>query len=143
MGLNRSLIYLDACIIIYFIEEHPLFGDSVRQAIEKAQDRQFCVSPLVELECLVVPLRTGNHCLVALYETFFNNQAMLTMDAQVYRLAAELRAHHRLKTPDALHLATAKSHGCTEIWTNDNRLNSAAGSMAVNLFASIRQDTPL
>ena len=105
-----------------------------------------------------------------------------------YRLAAELRAHHRLKTPDALHLATAQSHGCTEIWTNDNRLNSTAGvsvhlplckrgiegdlsnkispnpshstasgqafpkrgtdrlpagSRAVNLFASIRQDMPL
>ncbi len=84
-----------------------------------------------------MPLRTGNQRLVALYEKFFNNQVILTMEAHVYRLAAELRAQHRLKTPDALHLATAQSHGCTEIWTNDNRLNGAAGSMAINLFANL------
>ena len=137
MGLNRTSIYLDACIAIYFIEEHPQFGDAVRQAIQNVPTRQFCVSPLVELECLVVPLRTANHRLVAHYEAFFKNQVMLTMENQVYRLAAELRARHRLKTPDALHLATAQYHGCTEIWTNDDRLNHAAGSMAVNLFAGV------
>ncbi len=135
MGLNSGFIYLDACIAIYFIEEHPQFGDAVRQAIQNAPTRQFCVSPLVELECLVVPLRTANHRLVAHYEAFFNNQVMLTMDYLVYRLVAELRARHRLKTPDALHLATAQYHGCTEFWTNDDRLNHAAGGMAVNLFA--------
>ncbi len=137
MGLNRALVYLDACIAIYFIEEHPQFSDAVRQAIQNVPARQFCVSPLVELECLVVPLRTANHRLVAHYEAFFKNQVILTMENQVYRLAAELRARHRLKTPDALHLATAQYHGCTEIWTNDDRLNHAAGSMAVNLFAEV------
>jgi len=139
MGLNRGFIYLDACIVIYFVEEHPLFGDVVRQSIEKASYRKFCISPLTELECLVVPLRTGNHLLVAHYEEFFKNQIILTIEAKVYRLAADLRAHHRLKTPDALHLATAQYHHCTEIWTNDNRLNNAASSMAINLFSELNK----
>jgi predicted nucleic acid-binding protein len=41
---------------------------------------------------------------------------------------------HGLTTPDALHLATALQHGCTELWTNDNRLLAAAGAMARNVL---------
>lgn len=48
--------------------------------------------------------------------------------------ALGLRAQHGLKTPDALHLATALHHGCTEIWTNDDRLKAAAGALAVNVL---------
>jgi predicted nucleic acid-binding protein len=46
--------------------------------------------------------------------------------SEVVELATEIRAHSRLKTPDALHLAAAIHHGCTEFWTNDNRLMQAA-----------------
>ena len=45
------------------------------------------------------------------------------------------RVQHGLKTPDALHLAAALHHGCTEFWTNDDRLRAAAGALAVNVLA--------
>jgi predicted nucleic acid-binding protein len=136
MGLKKPRwVYLDACLVIYFLEAHPRFGAATRQAIESAGDRRFCISPLVELECLVVPLREGNHKLVERYEAFFQHQQILDIEAPVFRQAAELRARHRLKTPDALHLATARYHGCAEIWTNDDRLNQAAGMLAVNVLA--------
>ncbi|MBS3952720.1 MAG: PIN domain-containing protein [Methylomicrobium sp.] len=48
--------------------------------------------------------------------------------------ALNLRVKHKIKTPDALHLATAIENGCTEFWTNDNRLKEAANSLAVNIF---------
>ena len=48
--------------------------------------------------------------------------------ASVFALASELRAAHRIKTPDALHLAAALAGGCTEFWTNDDRLANAAAS---------------
>ena len=55
------------------------------------------------------------------------------MGDEVFARALGLRVQHGLKTPDALHLATALHHGCTELWTNDDRLRSAAGVLAVNV----------
>jgi len=49
-----------------------------------------------------------------------------------------LRARFGLKTSDALHLATAQRHGCIALWTNDDRLASAAHRLAVNLLTAAR-----
>jgi uncharacterized protein len=137
MGLAPVKVYLDSCIIIYWLEEHPQFSSAVRHAFETAGNRQFCVSPLVELECLVVPLRAANTPLIQRYENFFQQQIILDIEPLIYRLAADLRAQFRLKTPDALHLAIAHHYGCTEFWTNDDRLNEAATNKAINLFSSL------
>ena len=45
----------------------------------------------------------------------------------VFRRAAEIRASHNFKTPDALHLAAAVEGGCTAFLTNDGRLTRFAG----------------
>ena len=129
-------VYLDSCIVIYLLENHPQFGATVRRALETADNKTFCISPLVELECLVGPLRAENTSLVQRYTSFFQQQIVLEIAASTYRLAAELRAQYRLKTPDALHLAIASHHNCAELWTNDNRLNEAAVGKAVNLFSA-------
>ena len=131
-------MYLDACTVIYFVEAHPRFEQVITQALEQAQGKQIAISPLVEMECLVIPLREHNAPLVRRYETFLEQYVCLNMPDEVYRQAAELRAHHSLKTPDALHLATARHHGCTEFWTNDERLHRTAGGIAVNLLAGLK-----
>ncbi len=41
-------------------------------------------------------------------------------------LLMEVRVRHRVKTPDALHLAAAINAGCDQFWTNDDRLAKAA-----------------
>lgn len=135
MGLKPRQVYLDACLVIYFLEAHPRFGEATRHALESATGRLFCISPLVELECLVRPLRMGDQSLIERYEAFFQCQKTLDIGPTIFRDAAELRARHRLKTPDALHLATARFHGCAELWTHDDRLSQAAGAMAVNVLA--------
>ena len=43
----------------------------------------------------------------------------------MYLMAVRLRAQFNLRTPDALHLACAQAHGCSAIWTNDDRLRAA------------------
>lgn len=90
----------------------------------------FAISPLVIMECLVGALRTGNERLQDIYRQAFDPLMLVPLGVPVFQRAARLRAEHRLKTPDAIHLAAALEHGCDELWTNDDRLSRAAGSFA-------------
>jgi len=87
------------------------------------------------MEVIIKPLRESATLLVADYEEFLAAQNWLFINDNTFDRALQLRAQYGLKTPDALHLATALQHGCNEFWTNDDRLNKAAGGMAVNVFA--------
>jgi predicted nucleic acid-binding protein len=129
-----GLIYVDACLVIYAFENHPRHAPSVREAFATAAGT-LVISPLVKLECLVGPMRSGNLVLQRHYEQGLARFQTLPMDEQVFIQAAELRARFGLKTPDALHLAAAQRHGCTALWTNDDRLASAAHGLASNVLA--------
>jgi predicted nucleic acid-binding protein len=66
------------------------------------------------------------------YAEFFDQAQFISLDRAVFEKATELRVQHRLKTPDALHLAAALYSGCSEFWTNDLHLvNAASGQIAV------------
>ena len=92
------------------------------------------VSDLVRLECRVVPVRNGDSELLGRFNQPFGDMGLVPMNRAVFERAAELRARHRIKTPDALHLAAALEHGCDEFWTNDDRLASAATEITVRAF---------
>lgn len=126
-------IYFDACIAIYLIEEHPIYAPIIEAKLRNSTAR-IAYSPLVEMECLVLPLRQKNSELTSRFKRFFELNRRLPISDEVFISATDLRAQHGIKTPDALHLATAQHHGCGQFWTNDDRLNKAAGSMAVNVL---------
>lgn len=127
-------VYLDTCCVIYLLEDVPDFSKAMRAHLANNPEVILCVSPLVRLEALIKPLSEGNQELVQDYEAFLAAQQWLSMSDSEFDHATRLRAMHRLKTPDALHLATALRHSCTEFWTNDDRLDNAAAGMAVNIF---------
>ncbi len=131
-----SKIYLDACIVIYFVEKHAAYASKIEALINNlGVNDTLCFSPLIRLECLVMPLRTNDTTLHNLYESFFKTQKMLKMTVEVFDQAARLRADfNSLKTPDALHLSTALHYNCDEFWTNDNRLNTVAPSLVKNVL---------
>ncbi len=135
MGIETTRIYLDSCLVIYLVEEHSAFYELVHRAIVETPSAEFCISSLVEMECLVGPLKLRDSELVASYENFFATMTRLRVPDSAYRTAAQLRANHGLKTPDALHLAIALYHGCDQLWSNDDRLARAAGSRSVNILA--------
>lgn len=126
--------YLDTCCTIYLIEDVPGFSETMRAHLANNTEVVLCVSPLVRLEALSKPLADKNQALVQDYEDFLAEPQWLAMNDSDFECATRLRAMHRLKTPDALHLATALRHSCAEFWTNDDRLNKAAASIAVNVF---------
>jgi predicted nucleic acid-binding protein len=126
--------YVDACLLIYWVEDSSPLAQAAKAWVARQHDARLCVSALVRLEVLVKPTRAGDAALVQVYEKVLIDQEWLAMGDEVFAHALALRAHHGLKTPDALHLATALHHGCTEFWTNDDRLKAAAGALAVNVL---------
>jgi predicted nucleic acid-binding protein len=129
-----GLIYLDTCLVIYVVENHPDMAHRVRVAMTEQRIENFAVSPLVKLECLVKPLRTDDLALQHRYEAGLSQFLQLALPEPVFIDAARLRARFNLKTADALHLACAQHHGCSALWTNDNRLYQAAHGLAVNVL---------
>ena len=125
-----SAIYLDSCIVIYLIEGPDPFREICYQALatRKTGGVQLCFTDLTRLECRALPLRKGQQRILEEYDNFFSlpETSRLLINEQVFEIATELRAFQNLKTPDALHLAAAIHHGCTEFWTHDLRLKPAA-----------------
>ena len=127
------MIYLDSCIVIYLVEKHPVHYAPLERRFREAARAGFAASSLIILECLVGPLKRRDDVLEARFERFFAAVTVLSHDESVFRKAAELRARSGIKPPDALHLATAEYYGCTELWTNDNRL-ARVSALTVNVL---------
>ena len=129
-----GLIYVDACLLIYALEDHPRFGARVRERFAAAPANGLAISPLVQLQCLVGPMKSGNLVLQQHYEEGLARLVQLPLPAAVFLQAARLRAQFSLKTPDAIHLCAARHHGCSSLWTNDDRLLPAGEGLAVNVL---------
>jgi predicted nucleic acid-binding protein len=127
------LIYLDSCLLIYIVEKVSPWLTSIERAMHAAGG-PFAISPLVEMECLVGPLRAGNQPLADEYRRLFATLQGLSFADACFRDAASIRARSGLKSIDALHLACAQHHRCTDLWTNDHRL-SAAGAGLVRVLS--------
>ena len=124
------MIYLDSCMVIYAVEDDGDRGAAARQRLADAGDEVVAISPLVMLECLVGPLRADDLTLHDHYRRAFEKFRVLDAGVGEHLRAAELRARHGLRTPDAIHLAVAQLSGCRELWTNDDRLAAASHGLA-------------
>lgn len=124
-------IYLDANTTIYFVEKIAPYYQGIRQRMtdDQGMPKVHCaINELLLMEVRVKPQRDQDHTLLASYESYFHAFAKQStaLDQSVFELATQLRVHHRVKTPDALHLAAAIRAGCDQFWTNDGKLASAA-----------------
>jgi len=133
-------VYLDSCIVIYLVEEHPDYAprlDTILADLSKDAKIFLQVSDQTELECLVLPLRQKNQPVLDKYRDWFEGVEILSLGRDVLRRAAQLRADFaRLKTPDAIHLAAAQQYACDQLWTNDDRLHRVAPRLARNVLQS-------
>lgn len=118
-----SRLYLDTAPIIYSVEEHGVYWPEL-QPIWTAFSKGVCqifTSELSLLETLVRPIREGNTDLAKGYDELLTGGEifLIPIDIDVLRASAELRAHHNLKTPDAIHAATALASNCEVFISND------------------------
>jgi predicted nucleic acid-binding protein len=103
-------VYLDACLLIYLVEEDPVFGDRVANALRARDPRQLAVSPLVRMEVLVKPIRIADLPLQRRDEQALDALTLLDMPAEVYDAAAVLRASSGCARMHCM--ACAQHHGC-------------------------------
>lgn len=128
-----GLIYLDSSIVISALQDAGDLGARVRAALSTTAEIP-ATSDLVRLECRVRPVREGDFALAAEFDRMLDQFERLTLGADVYRVAADIRARFGLRTPDALHVAVAQVHHCDALWTSDRRLNTVAGAMRFQIF---------
>jgi predicted nucleic acid-binding protein len=120
------IVYLDANILIYHIEQTAYWGPraTARLSALETAGEHLAVSDLHRLECLVGPLLVGDASVYSDFIAYINHPKVrvFTLSAAVCERAANIRAAHRFKPVDALHLAAAAENGCGLFLTNDAQL---------------------
>ena len=116
-------VYLDSSSLIYSAERHePYLGliTPVWQEAERGQ-LQLVSSELALAEVLVRPVRERNETLVSRYREMFasSDVRLVPSSPRTWEDAARFRADYGLRTPDALHAATALQEQCDLFITND------------------------
>lgn len=125
-ALTGKTVGLDTAPLIYFIEENPIYIETVRLFFEAMESGRFLVvtSTVTLLEVLVYPFRCNNKELAAEYRDILLNSRLTTLgvSSKIAEEAARLRATHNIRTPDAIQISVAMDAGATHFFTNDIRL---------------------
>ncbi len=124
---KHKRVGLDSNILIYFIEGSPAYEKPARKIFEsfKTGRNNGVCSTLTLLEVLAQPYRKNNEELVNKFYgllTTFPNLNWVEMDVNIADLGARIRAEYKLKTPDAILLATAIRSEATGFIGNDSQL---------------------
>lgn len=126
-----DVVYLDTAPVIYSIEKHTDYLPLMKSLWLASQNGEveIITSELTLLETLVAPVKQNDLQLIAAYENLLTKSEVnsLPITSQVLRRAAELRANYNLKTPDAIHAATALINGCDLFVANDSVFNRVSG----------------
>lgn len=124
---TEGVVLLDTSAFIYFLEGHPRHyaaSDRLFTAIADGGLRGLA-SVLVLTELLVPYYREGDRRRIRTITSAIHglpNLEVVDVTPEIANIAARLRAGHNLRTPDAIHVATAVEHGADGVVTNDLRL---------------------
>jgi predicted nucleic acid-binding protein len=122
---THALVLIDTSLWIYHFERHAQFGSAAGKVIEGLEAGNFrgVASELTLLELTVRPLQLARQDVADEYELLldhFPNLELAPVTREILLLAAGLSARHRLRTPDAIQVATAIRRGATLAITNDD-----------------------
>ncbi len=136
------LLGVDSMLFVYHFEGSREFGAAAGALLEAAELGQvrLAASVLALLEILVVPKRMGRGDLCRRYRDLlesFPNLDFHELDGEIAERAADLRARYDLRTPDAIHLATALAAGAKTFASEDRRLRKVKELKVVALRAAL------
>ncbi len=123
LGPHKRVL-IDTSVWIYHFEQNPKLAAAAGRVVESLEAGKFrgVASELTLLELTVRPLQLGRQDVADDYEIllgYFPNLELQPISREVLLEAAGLRARHRLRTPDAIQIATGVRYGATLAVTND------------------------
>lgn len=127
LNLQGKKVYFDTNIFIYLLQDHHEFSEICLSIIQSAVDKELdgYSGDLVLAELLVKPLKDNNARAVKAVKDLFTEDTrieLLPHTRSAFITAAHLRANHKIKLPDALHLATAIENHIEIFLTNDRNI---------------------
>ncbi|MFW6359930.1 MAG: type II toxin-antitoxin system VapC family toxin [Chroococcales cyanobacterium] len=136
-----SRVYLDTAPIIYTIEKIPDYFQLLRPVWLQLQNGEIEIltSELTLMESLVLPIRNSDNLLINAFETLLNSSQvqLIPISQVILKEAARLRGVTNLKTPDAIHVATATTTKCDRFLTNDTRIRDIPDLSIINLTEAL------
>lgn len=140
MDTLEGPVYFDTNVFIYALDGHEDYAPVLERLFSTISDKglEVITSELTLAECLVKPVKDGNHEAVQQFENHIQNSSMLGVKPVTRRIlkgSAYAWSQLNLKLPDAIHMATAIEHGCKTFITNDRRLTTPDGMVQIYLKA--------
>jgi predicted nucleic acid-binding protein len=122
-----STLGLDTMTFIYHFQENKEYLPFTRALFELIEDGMIegKTSVITRLEILVKPREEGNELLADEYRLILENfphLEVIPVDAKVADLASAIRAKYKIRTPDAIQIATSILKGAQAFVTNDESL---------------------
>ena len=127
MQIDSKRIFIDTAPFIYFLEDHPVYSDTIKQFLMQCIERdvRIVTSVVTVEEYLVYPYAKQRMDLVDNFKAFMEclNVDIIDINENIAELAAKLRGKYEgFKGMDALQIAAAMEGQCDTFFTNDKQL---------------------
>ena len=121
---GRGRLLVDSAPIIHYLEDHPEFSTRYEKIFVGAEagDYELVITTVSLIEVLTGPLRQGNKSLAETYREALTsppNCRVVDLTPPIAHRAAQIRGVTRLRTPDAIQLASALETSCIGLVTQD------------------------
>lgn len=132
-------ILLDTNCFIYYFEDNPKYVDKLEKIFTDIQDgnNNAFMSIISFLEILVKPKKDNNIFIENRYKlmlTNYPNLSIVDMEYNIADIASRLRANYKIKTPDAIIVATGIAMNVDYIITNDIRLKNICNNEGLGIM---------
>ncbi len=127
-----GIVYVDTNVVIYSVEKIEPYWKELQTLWQAARKGQFTIlsSELIVLETLVKPLKNADSALEKTFRELLlasNEVELLPISLSILEQAAQLRATTNLKSPDAIHAASALSADNSVFVTNEKIFKRVTG----------------
>lgn len=122
---GKTVVCLDTAPIIYFIEENSAYLETLQHIFLRIDEGNLSAfsSYITLMEVLVKPIETQALDLARQYRDLLIGSPgfdLYPLERTVAEKAANLRSKYKLKSPDAIQIATAILFGAQIFLTNDS-----------------------